>query len=83
MKSTIVLDSATMTPMTRDIGVQPDYIDRAFKKSDKKLQDGRSVDGLMKGAQHDRETAQDARRRAIEDLEKLQAARPMKPPGKR
>lgn len=72
-----------MTPMTRDIGVQPDYIDRAFKKSDKKLQDGRSVDGLMKGAQHDRETAQDARRRAIEDLEKLQAARPMKPPGKR
>jgi hypothetical protein len=83
VKSTIVPESATVKSMGRDIGVNPGYILRAFQKSANKETDGRSVDGLMKGAQHDREAAQEARRKALEDLERLQASRPMKPPGKR
>lgn len=65
--------------MTRDSGVQADYVDRAFRKDDDKLRDAsatRTKLGMLL-------TPGDVRREACEALEAVQASRPMKPPGRR
>jgi hypothetical protein len=66
--------------MARDLGVRADYVDRAFRKEDSLLDGLRNSDRA-----HWRLVAASERRRdlAMEALEKLQAQRPLRPPGKR
>ena len=56
--------------MARDLGVQADYMDRAFRKSEESL-------GTTLRA---REMLQERWRRELEALETMQASRPLKPP---
>lgn len=56
--------------MARDLGVQADYVDRAFRKSEESLGDSLRAKELL----------QERWRRELAALEAMQAKRPLKPP---
>lgn len=58
-----------------DRGVNPDYLDRAFRKTDERRAELPASVAIRK-----REAALRARQRAGSDLAQLQAQRPLKPP---
>lgn len=58
--------------MARDLGVQADYVDRAFRKSEEALGDSLRA----------REILQERWRRELEAFEAMQSKRPLKPPGR-
>jgi len=63
--------------MSRDLGVQADYVTRAFRKSEEKLRE------LLQNATGSRISSKT--RRWLDDtaaLEQMQADRPLKPPGR-
>ena len=66
-----------------DRGVNPDYLDRHFRSWESKAVDRRSCDSLLVGHKKDRQAREDALRRDLEEFQMVQAARPLKPPGKR
>lgn len=62
--------------MARDIGVCPDYMDRAFKSMESRL--GWSAKGSIAQRAADKRS----RLKAANELLKLQRSRPLKPPGR-
>jgi hypothetical protein len=58
--------------MARDLGVQADYVDRAFRKLEEQLGDSALAREVMKQRW----------RESLEALERMQTGRPMKPPGR-
>lgn len=57
--------------MARDLGVQADYVQRAFRKTEESL-----------GGEKAREILQEEWREQLEALAAMQAQRPLKPPGR-
>ncbi len=69
--------------MRRDKGVNPGYVERAFRSSDSETLKARSGMEHMHAARVARQTKIGELRRDLDALAELQAARPMTPPSRR
>lgn len=63
----------------RDIGVQADYVDRAFRKTEERLKESRTARTKARIEYGKR----DDQKADVAALDAILAARPLKPPGKR